>query len=67
MSTPMHCPGFESHKTLSSFECKCPNCGKLIEIFSDEFDKPHTCKGCKQPVDFTQCTLEASGATLGER
>jgi endogenous inhibitor of DNA gyrase (YacG/DUF329 family) len=45
---------------LSSFSCKCPNCGKLVEIFSDEFDRPHVCKGCKQAIDFTKCTLDAS-------
>ena len=43
MTTPMHCPGFEAHKMLKSFLCKCPNCGKENEIFSDEFDKPHAC------------------------
>ncbi len=59
MSTPMHCPGFEANKNLSSFSCKCPTCGKLVEIFSDEFDREHVCKGCKQPIDFTQCKLDA--------
>jgi ribosomal protein S27E len=60
-STPRHCPGFETFKHLSAFECKCPNCGHEVEIFSDEFDKPHKCKGCGQPIDFSKCTLEASG------
>ncbi len=59
MSTPQHCPGFQQFKDLKSFVCKCPNCGREIEIFSDEFNRPHTCKGCKQPVDFTQCRLDA--------
>ena len=58
MSTPKHCPGFEQHKHLTSFICKCPACGKEVEIFSDEFDKAHTCKSCNAPIDFTQCTLE---------
>ena len=58
MSTPKHCPGFEQNKHLASFICKCPACGQEVEIFSDEFDKAHTCKGCKAPIDFTQCTLE---------
>jgi hypothetical protein len=61
MSTPKSCPGWEQFKSLSSFECKCPECGKEIEIFSDEFDRPHSCPGCKQPVDFTKCTLSATG------
>jgi hypothetical protein len=60
MSTPMHCPGFEAHKALSSFTCKCPSCGKEKEIFSDEFEKIHTCKGCGQQIDFTQCQIDAS-------
>ena len=59
MTTPMHCPGFRELKHLKSFVCKCPNCGKEKEIFSDEFDKEHTCSGCKQPIDFTQCTIDA--------
>ncbi|MCX5873565.1 MAG: hypothetical protein NTY51_10100 [Deltaproteobacteria bacterium] len=60
MSTPMHCPGFETNKSLSSFTCKCPSCGTEKEIFSDEFDRPHTCKNCKQPIDFSQCSIEGS-------
>jgi len=67
MTTPQHCPGFESYKNLKSFECKCPNCGKEIEVFSDEFDKKHICKGCNQEIDFTQCTIEAAATTEGAR
>jgi hypothetical protein len=58
MTTPQHCPGFEALKNLTSFTCNCPNCGKKIEIFSDEFDRKHVCRGCKQEVDFTKCTLK---------
>ena len=58
MSTPKHCPGFEQHKSLKSFICKCPQCGVSMEIFSDEFDRPHTCKACGKQIDFTQCTLD---------
>jgi len=43
MNIPRHCPGFEEFKDLKSFVCKCPNCGKKVEIFSDEFDRKHTC------------------------
>jgi len=60
MTTPMHCPGFESFKTLKSFTCKCPECGNEVEIFSDEFDRPHVCDACNQQIDFTQCKLEGS-------
>jgi hypothetical protein len=63
-TTPMHCPGLQAHKNLSSFTCKCPNCGKEIEIFSDEFDRPHKCRGCKEEVDFTKCSIEASGTQI---
>ena len=59
MTTPQHCPGFAQFKTLKAFNCKCPECGQELEIFSDEFDKEHTCPGCHKKVDFTQCSLEA--------
>jgi hypothetical protein len=59
MTTPQHCPGYEQFKNLKSFMCKCPECGKEKEIFSDEFEKSHTCDGCGKPIDFTQCTLDA--------
>ena len=58
MSTPQHCPGFQNFKTLKSFACKCPKCGKEVEIFSDESDKTHGCDGCNKQIDFTQCELE---------
>jgi hypothetical protein len=59
MTTPKHCPGFESFKTLQSFMCKCDNCGVEVEIFSDEFEKTHKCHACNQQIDFTQCTFDA--------
>jgi len=43
--------------------CKCPNCGKEKEIFSDEFDRPHTCSGCNEPIDFGKCSIESGGST----
>lgn len=60
MTTPQHCPGFESHKHLKSFVCKCPQCGAQKEVFSDEFEKEHRCSECGQPIDFTQCTLDGA-------
>jgi hypothetical protein len=63
MSTPQHCPGFERFRDLKSFLCNCPHCGKGIEIFSDEFDRKHTCKGCRKEIDFTKCTIRAEAAT----
>jgi len=64
---PKHCPGFENFKNLSAFTCKCPNCGNIVEIFSDEFDKEHVCSECKQKVDFSKCSLEASAHMTGHR
>jgi uncharacterized protein (DUF983 family) len=59
MTTPQHCPGFQQHKNLQSFICKCPQCGEEKEIFSDEFDKAHVCAKCGEEIDFTQCKLDA--------
>ena len=67
MSTPLHCPGFEQFKNLQSFACECPNCGKPFEVFSDEFDRIHTCRGCQKEIDFTKCTIRAGGATDAPR
>ena len=60
MTTPQNCPGFEKFKQLSSFTCKCPECKKEIEIFSDEFHKEHHCKGCGKEIDFNKCELDSS-------
>ncbi|PIV19837.1 MAG: hypothetical protein COZ69_00230 [Deltaproteobacteria bacterium CG_4_8_14_3_um_filter_45_9] len=67
MSTPIHCPGFERFKDLKSFICQCPNCGKEVEIFSDEFDKKHICKECRQEIDFTKCTLTVGASDTSPR
>jgi hypothetical protein len=67
MSTPHHCPGFEQFRNLESFLCNCPNCGKEIEIFSDEFDKKHECRGCHKEIDFGKCSLRASASTDAPR
>ncbi len=67
MTTPLHCPGFEQFRNLESFSCRCPECGKEKEIFSDEFDRKHVCKGCGREIDFTRCSIEASGAAHGPR
>jgi hypothetical protein len=67
MTTPQHCHGWEIFKNLKSFVCKCPECGQEKEIFSDEFDKKHTCAGCKKEIDFTKCSLEAGGSAQTPR
>ncbi len=61
MSTPQNCPGFEKFKSMSSVECKCPACGKEVEIFSDEFDKEKTCSACGKLIDFTKCAIGGAG------
>jgi hypothetical protein len=67
MTTPMHCPGYQELRNLRSFVCKCPNCGKEKEIFSDEFNREHICAGCHQPIDFTKCSIEGQADTQGPR
>jgi len=57
-STPKHCPGFQQFKNLKSFMCKCNHCGETKEIFSDEFDRPHTCRNCGKEMEFSQCEIE---------
>ena len=59
MTTPAHCPGFESFKDLASFICRCANCGEEKEIFSDELEIQHNCSKCNEPIDFTKCEYYA--------
>ncbi len=66
-TTPQHCPGWESFKDLKSFVCKCDSCGAEKEIFSDEFNKSHTCAQCGAIIDFTTCSYEAGGADSSPR
>lgn len=68
MNTPSsHCPGFESFRDLKSFLCKCPHCGTEVEIFSDEFNRPHVCKNCREQLDFTQCEYQGGGSDPSPR
>lgn len=67
MSTPKHCPGFEQFKGLKVFSCRCPECSQEKEIFSDEFDKPHTCGQCGKQIDFTRCSIDAQAGTSAPR
>ena len=60
MTTPQHCPGFEQFKNLKSFKCKCPSCQKEMEIFSDEFEKSHSCASCGKAIDFAECKLDGA-------
>jgi uncharacterized protein (DUF983 family) len=67
ISTPQHCPGYADFKNLKAFTCKCPKCGKEKEIFSDEFDRPHTCSGCGESIDFSQCEIAGEGKSVSPR
>ena len=68
MNTPSsHCPGFEQFRNLKSFICTCQNCGAEIEIFSDEFNREHFCRSCKQKIDFSQCAYTGSGEDQSSR
>ena len=68
MTNPMHCPGHEQFKNLKSFTCKCPNCGKEKEIFSDEFDKKHVCKGAiRRSISPDALSLPAEAPILTPR
>jgi hypothetical protein len=62
-----HCPGFERFRDLQSFLCRCHRCGTEVEIFSDEFDRPHTCKGCHEQIDFTECKYDGGGTDPSPR
>jgi len=55
--TDQHCPGFESNKSLNEVKVKCPDCGKEMEIFSDEMDKKIKCKGCSTLYDPAACKV----------
>ncbi len=49
--TDQHCPGFETNKTLSEVKVTCPECGKELELFSDELEKNVKCPACKVSFD----------------
>jgi ribosomal protein S27E len=53
--TNQHCPGFESNKTLNAVKVKCPECGKEVELFSDEMEKNAKCSACKATFDPKTC------------
>lgn len=67
LSTPAHCPGFQELRNLSAFTCRCPECGKEKEIFSDEFDRSHTCSQCGKPIDFKKCSIESTAGDTSPR
>ncbi len=66
-TTPQHCPGYADFKNLKAVSCKCANCGEEKEIFSDEFNRAHTCSGCGQPMDFTKCSVAGEGKSISPR
>ncbi len=66
-STPQHCPGYADFKNLKVITCKCAKCGAEKEIFSDEFDRAHTCSSCGEAIDFAECTVEGEGKSVSPR
>ena len=66
-TTPQHCPGYANFKSLKSFTCACQKCGAEKEIFSDEFERPHTCGKCGASIDFKSCTLTGEGRSITPR
>ena len=67
MTTPQHCPGWESFKNLKAFICKCNHCGAKKEVFSDEFQNTHKCPVCGKEIDFSTCEYEAGGSAKTPR
>jgi hypothetical protein len=65
--TPQHCPGWESFRNLKSFVCTCNQCGAKKEVFSDEFERAHSCPKCGTSIDFATCKYEAGGSTEAPR
>jgi len=53
-----HCPGFESNKSLTEVNVKCPDCGNKQEIFSDEMGKQIKCSSCQALFDSAACKVE---------
>ncbi len=66
-TTPRHCLGLESFRSLKAFTCACNHCGAKKEIFSDEFDRSHKCGKCGEFIDFSTCQYEAGGDTKTPR
>jgi len=56
MNTTQHCPGHEPFKSIQPIEVTCKKCGTVNEVFSDEVEKTHTCRSCKEVLDVKQAT-----------
>ena len=54
--TPLHCPGLQANKNLSSFICKCPNCGKDVTAGWNT-DDSLVCPDCKDKISEEQKTI----------
>ena len=67
VSTPQHCPGYADFKNLKVITCKCSKCGAEKEIFSDEFDRAHTCGSCGATINFAECTVEGEDKSISPR
>jgi len=49
------CPGNELNKSLITYACACPSCGKENEVFGDEMNKTHKCVACGTALDLSKC------------
>ena len=58
MATTQRCPGNELNKSLQTYSCKCPSCGKENEVFADELNKPRKCSSCGKDLDTSKCALD---------
>jgi uncharacterized protein (DUF983 family) len=58
MESNQRCPGNELNKTLQTYKCDCPSCGKENEIFGDELKKAHKCTECGTALDMSKCKLD---------
>ncbi len=58
MTDTQRCPGNELNKNMQTYSCKCSECGKETEIFSDELNKSQKCTACGVELDTSQCALD---------
>ncbi len=45
------CSDYADFRSLKSQVVSCPHCSRAHEVFSDELDQLHVCKGCGETID----------------
>ncbi len=48
------CSDYADFRSLKSHVATCPDCGRAHEIFSDELELAHVCKGCGKTIDLPE-------------